>query len=60
VCSSDLFLATAAVAALIAAPAAAQNVGSVGVTYANTDFDDAFDSDAWAVDGAVGMPAFGD
>lgn len=56
----SLFLATAAVAALIAAPAAAQNVGSVGVTYANTDFDDAFDSDAWAVDGTVAMPAFGD
>ncbi|RZJ16599.1 MAG: hypothetical protein EON91_12560 [Brevundimonas sp.] len=58
-----LFLATAAVAALLAAPAAAQNVGSIGLTYANTevsyDGDDA-DSDAWAVDGTVAMPAFGD
>ena len=48
-----LFLATAAVAALIAAPAAAQNVGSVGLTYANTDYDGAFDSDTWTVDGTV-------
>ena len=54
-----LFLATAAVAALIAAPAAAQSVGSVGVTYANSDTDFG-DSDAWAVDGVVAMPAFGD
>lgn len=56
----SLFLATAAVAALIAAPAAAQNVGSIGLTYANSDYDDAFDVDAWAVDGTVAMPAFGD
>jgi len=58
-----LFLATAAVAALIAAPAAAQNVGSIGLNYANTevsyDGDDA-DTDTWAVDGTVAMPAFGD
>lgn len=58
-----LFLATAAVAALLAAPAAAQNVGSIGLTYANTEFsfdgDDA-ETDAWAVDGTVAMPAFGD
>ena len=59
----SLFLATAAVAALMAAPAAAQNVGSIGLNYANTevsyDGEDA-DSDTWAVDGTVAMPAFGD
>lgn len=59
----SLFLATAAVAALMAAPAAAQNVGSIGLNYANTEVsyegEDA-DTDTWAVDGTVAMPAFGD
>lgn len=58
-----LFLATAAVAALIAAPAAAQNVGSVGLTYGNSQAEFAgfeADADAWNLDGVVAMPAFGD
>lgn len=57
-----LFLATAAVAALIAAPAAAQSVGSFGLTYANSEIDFGgieADDDAWNVDGVVAMPAFG-
>lgn len=60
-----LLLATAAVAAFAAAPALAQDgpVGSVGVTYSDSQFDigglDA-DSDAYALDGVVALPAFGD
>ena len=58
----SLFFATA-VAALCAAPAMAQQaVGSVGVTYSNSEFElGGFDaeSDGYAVDGTVAMPAFG-
>lgn len=61
----SLFLATAAVAAFTAAPALAQDgpVGSVGVSYGNSEVDlggVAADSDAYAIDGVVAMPAFGD
>jgi len=61
----SLLLLTSAVAALAAAPAMAQEgpVGSVGVTYGNTELDLgglSADADAWAVDGVVAMPAFGD
>jgi len=56
-----LFLASAAAAVLLAAPAFAQDaIGSVGVTYANPSIDfgpaDA-DADVWTVDGAVALPA---
>ena len=55
-----LFLASAAAAALFAAPAVAQDaIGSVGVSYANpsidTDFGDA-EADVWTVDGTVALP----
>lgn len=61
----SLLLVTAAVAAFAAAPALAQEgpVGSVGVTYGNTEVDlggTGGDADRWAVDGVVAMPAFGD
>lgn len=60
-----LLLATAAFAAFAAAPALAQEapVGSVGVTYSNSQFDFGgleADSDAYAVDGVVALPAFGE
>ena len=52
----SIFLASAAAAALFAAPALAQQaIGSVGVNYANTEVDD-FDADAWSVDGVVALP----
>jgi len=56
-----IFLASAAAAALFAAPAMAQQaIGSVGVTYSNPSVDfgpvDA-DADVWTVDGTVAMPA---
>lgn len=52
----SIFLATTAAAALFAAPALAQDaIGSVGVTYANTEVED-FDADAWSVDGVVALP----
>lgn len=58
----SLFLATAAVAAFAAAPAFAQNVGSVGVTYSDSTFTDTdgdeLSGDAWALDGVVAIPAF--
>ncbi|HYD28014.1 outer membrane beta-barrel protein [Brevundimonas sp.] len=61
----SLLLVTAALSAFAAAPALAQDgpVGSVGVSYGNTEFDLGglgADADAWAVDGVVAMPAFGD
>ncbi|HEV2083338.1 MAG TPA: outer membrane beta-barrel protein [Brevundimonas sp.] len=59
----SIFFATAAVAAFVAAPAFAQDaVGSVGVTYSDSQLElGGFeaDSDAWALDGSVAMPAFG-
>lgn len=61
----SLLLLTSAVAALVAAPALAQEgpVGSVGVTYGDSELELgglSADSDAWAVDGVVAMPAFGE
>lgn len=59
----SLFLATAAVAALAAAPALAQDgpVGSIGASYGNSEVDlGGVSADAYAVDGVVAMPAFGD
>lgn len=61
----SLLLVTAAVAAFAAAPALAQEgpVGSVGVSYGNTEVDLGGlggDADAWALDGVVALPAFGD
>lgn len=59
----SLFLATAAVAAFVAAPAFAQSgpVGSVGVTYSSSNVDlggfDA-DTDSYGVDGVVAVDAF--
>ncbi len=51
-----LFLASAAAAALLAAPALAQDaVGSVGVTYSNPSVEDV-DIDVWTVDGVVAKP----
>jgi len=51
-----LFLASAAAAALLAAPALAQDaVGSVGVTYSNPSVEDV-DIDIWTVDGVVAKP----
>ena len=56
-----LFLASAAAAALFAAPAFAQDaIGSVGVTYSNPSVEIAgedFDADVWTVDGTVAVPA---
>lgn len=56
-----LFLASAAAAALFAAPALAQDaIGSVGLTYSNPSVEIAgedFDADVWTVDGTVAMPA---
>lgn len=56
-----LFLATAAVAALVAAPAMAQTAptGSVGVTWNNVEIDD-FDADSYAIDGVVAGPVYGE
>lgn len=61
----SLLLVTSALAAFAAAPALAQEgpVGSVGVTYGNSEFDLGglgADADVWAVDGVVAMPAFGE
>ena len=56
-----LFLASAAAAALFAAPAFAQDaIGSVGLTYSNPSIEIAgedFDADVWTVDGTVAIPA---
>ncbi|WP_374388057.1 outer membrane beta-barrel protein [Brevundimonas sp.] len=56
-----LFLASAAAAALFAAPALAQDaIGSVGLTYSNPSVEIAgedFDADVWTVDGTVAIPA---
>ncbi|WP_292071422.1 porin [Brevundimonas sp. UBA7534] len=56
-----LFLASAAAAALFAAPALAQDaIGSVGLTYSNPSIEiagDDFDADVWTVDGTVAIPA---
>ncbi|MBF0665338.1 MAG: hypothetical protein IR159_07320 [Brevundimonas sp.] len=61
----SLLLVSAAVAAFAAAPALAQDgpVGSVGVTYGNTEVDFggfSADSDTYGIDGVVAMPAFGE
>lgn len=61
----SLLLVTASIAAFAAAPALAQEgpVGSVGVSYGNSEADlggVSADADAWAVDGVVAMPAFGE
>lgn len=61
----SLLLVTSALAAFAAAPALAQDgpIGSVGVTYGNSEADLgglSADSDVWAVDGVVAMPAFGE
>ena len=61
----SLLLVTAAVSAFAAAPALAQSgpVGSVGVTYSESEVDLgglSAEGDAWAIDGVVAMPAFGD
>ena len=58
-----LFLATAAVAAVVAAPALAQSgpVGSVGVSYSNSEFDFGAlegEADGYALDGVVAVDAF--
>lgn len=59
-----VFFASAAVAALIAAPAMAQTVGSASVSYTHSDTDVAavqgLDTDAFALNGAVATPIFGD
>lgn len=60
----SLLLVTASIAAFAAAPALAQDgpVGSFGVTYSDSELELgglSADSDAWAVDGVVAMPAFG-
>ncbi|MFN3932988.1 MAG: outer membrane protein [Brevundimonas sp.] len=60
----SLLLVTAAVSAFAAAPALAQDgrVGSVGVTYSNSEAEFggvSAESDDWALDGVVAMPAFG-
>jgi hypothetical protein len=60
---TTLLISAAAAALFAAAPAMAQSVGSVGVTYAQADTEIGgveFEDDAWALDGAVAMPAFGD
>jgi len=61
----SLLLVTAAVSAFAAAPALAQSgpVGSVGATYSESEVDLgglSAEGDAWAIDGVVAMPAFGD
>lgn len=61
----SLLLVTAALSAFAAAPALAQSgpVGSVGVAYSESEVDLgglSAEGDAWAVDGVVAMPAFGD
>lgn len=61
----SLLLVTSALAAFAAAPALAQDgpIGSVGVTYGNSEADFgglSADSDAYAIDGVVAMPAFGE
>lgn len=61
----SLLLVTAALSAFAAAPALAQSgpVGSVGVTYSESEVDLgglSAEGDAWAIDGVVAMPAFGD
>ena len=61
----SLLLVTASIAAFAAAPALAQDgpVGSFGVTYSDSELElggFSADSDAWAVDGVVAMPAFGE
>ncbi|GAA0869237.1 hypothetical protein GCM10009116_10730 [Brevundimonas basaltis] len=61
----SLLLVTASIAAFAAAPALAQDgpVGSFGVTYSDSELELgglSADSDAWAVDGVVAMPAFGE
>lgn len=61
----SLLLVTASIAAFAAAPALAQEgpVGSVGVSYSDSELELgglSADSDAWAVDGVVAMPAFGE
>jgi hypothetical protein len=57
----SLFLATAAVAAFVAAPAMAQTppTGSIGVTWSNAEVED-FEADSYAIDGVVAGPAFGE
>jgi len=60
-----VFFASAAVAALIAAPAFAQDTaGSVGVSYQYNEADIAsvkgIDTEAFAIDGVVATPIFGD
>ena len=56
----SLFLASAAVAALAAAPALAQDAaGSIGIQYSNTDIGASSDLETWTADGVVAMPAFG-
>lgn len=59
----SLFVATAALAAVVAAPAFAQSgpVGSIGVAYSNTEYDFAgfeADTDSYAIDGVVAVDAF--
>ena len=61
----SLLLVTASIAAFAAAPALAQDgpVGSFGVSYSDSELELgglSADSDAWAVDGVVAMPAFGE
>jgi len=60
----SIFLASAAAAALFAAPAMAQQaIGSVGVTYNHSEFDVAgsdAELDGATIDGVVATPAFGD
>ena len=61
----SLLLVTSALAAFAAAPALAQDgpIGSVGVTYSDSEVELgglSADGDAWAVDGVVAMPAFGE
>ena len=61
----SLLLVTSAIAAFAAAPALAQDgpVGSVGVAYSESEVDlgaVSAEGDAWAIDGVVAMPAFGE
>lgn len=59
-----VFFVSAAAAALIAAPAMAQTAGSASVSYKYSDTDIAsvkgIDTDAFALEGAVATPIFGD
>lgn len=59
----SLFLATAAVAAFAAAPVLAQEpVGSVGLTYSDSQVEFGgleAESDSYALDGVIAVPAFG-